>query len=107
MEAKTKNSLFSNLKYKGLKSIEDDLYEFKIRAKNAETEDDVFYALRQINTRISLLDDYLLSEDLSDHEREKWYKIMTEYRAIREEISNKKVYNKKQYGIWFDYNQLD
>lgn len=106
-EAKSKNSLFSQLKYGGLKTIENDVYEFQIRAKNAETEDDVFYALRQINTRISLLEDYLNTEEISEHETEKWYKILTRYRDIREQLASKKIYNKKQYGIWFDYNQLN
>ena len=90
-----------------MKTIENDVYEFQIRAKNAETEDDVFYALRQINTRISLLEDYLNTEEISEHETEKWYKILTRYRDIREQLASKKIYNKKQYGIWFDYNQLN
>lgn len=106
-ESKNKNSLFTNMKRNGLKTLENDLYEFRIRCKNCESEDEAFYALRQINTRISILEDYLLTEELSDQEREKWYKVLTEYRAMREELASKKIYNKKQYGIWFDYNQLD
>ena len=106
-EASNKNSLFGKLKRNGLKSIEEDLYEFEIRARNAETEDEVFYTLKQINSRISILDDYIYEEDLTDHERERWYKVLVKYQAIRENIAKKKVYNKKQYGLYFDYNQLD
>lgn len=106
-EATNKNSLFCKLKRNGLKSIEEDLYEFEIRARNAETEDEVFYTLKQINSRISILDDYIYEEDLTDHERERWYKVLVKYQAIRENIAKKKVYNKKQYGLYFDYNQLD
>lgn len=107
LDEASKNSLFGRLKRNGLKSIEEDLYEFEIRARNAETEDEVFYTLKQINSRISILDDYIYQEELSDHERERWYKVMVKYQAIRENLAKKKVYNKKQYGLYFDYNQLD
>lgn len=102
-----KTSLFGRLKTKGLKSIEEDLYEYSIRVSHAETETDAFTILGQINTRISILDEYLESNDLSDKERERWYKLMVKYQALREELSRKRLYNKKQYGLYFDYNQLD
>ena len=105
-EAKA-SSLFGKLKKNGLRSIEEDLYEFEVRARNAETEEEVFYALKQINSRISILDDYILEEELEDREREHWYKVMTKYQALRENISKKKIYNNKNYGIWCDYNQLE
>ena len=41
-----RRGFFTALKYAGLKDIENDFYEYVIRVKNAETEDDVFYALK-------------------------------------------------------------
>ena len=105
--AKRKNSLFRRLKVNGLRSIEDDVYEFRIRAKNAETEDEAMYTLRQINTRLAILDDYVMYEDLDDHERQKYIDIMNKFREIRDFLSKKKIYNKKSYGIWYDYDRLD
>ncbi len=104
---KKKNSLFKNLKTNGLRAIEDDLYEFKVRIKNAETEDEIMYALRQINTRMTILDDYLTSDGITEEEYDKWYKVLSKYKELREEISGKKIYNKKNYGLWYSYNQLD
>lgn len=107
LEEGKKGSLFSQIKYNGLRGIEDDFYEFMVRARNAETEEEVMYALKQINVRLSILDDYIRNENLSDAEKERWTSLYIKYCDIRDEIAKKKVYNKKNYGIFFDYNQLD
>ncbi|MCM1215904.1 MAG: hypothetical protein NC548_15465 [Lachnospiraceae bacterium] len=107
-EAKNRGSLFANLKRNGLRAIEDDLYEYRIRAKNAETEEDAWYALKQINTRINMLEDYLYNEtDLSESDYDRWRNVINNYRALRDELSTKKIVNKKNYGLFFDYDQLD
>lgn len=105
-EAK-KGSFFANLKQNGLRSIEDDYFEFSIRLKNCETQDDALYILRQINSRVAILDDYLMNTELSDTERERWLNLIHKFRVLREELGKKKIGNKKQYGIFFDYDKLD
>lgn len=104
---KKKKSFVERLKINGLRSIEDDYYEFKVRIKNAETEDEALYALRQINSRLTILDDYLMSEDLDQAEYDKWHSLLQKYKSLRDDIAAKKIYNKKNYGIWYSYNQLD
>lgn len=107
-EAKSNNSLFANLKRNGLRALEDDLYEFRIRVKNADTEEDAYYALKQINTRINLLEEYIYgTEGLSEYEIQKWRDVIYKYRSLREELSAKKIVNKKSYGLFFDYDKLD
>ena len=101
-------SIFQSLKKRGLRSIEDDYYEFAMRVKACETEEDAIYILRGINTRLSILEDYIYNNpDLSDNERKHWEDVCSKYRALREAMSKKKVWDKKQYGIWVDYNQMD
>ena len=104
---KNKKSLFSQIKYAGLRGIEEDFYEFMVRARNADTEEEVMYALKQINVRLAILDDYLRNEEMSDQDRQRWTTLYNKYVAIRDEIANKKVYNKRNYGIFVDYNRLD
>ena len=104
---KNRKSLFSQIKYNGLRGIEEDFYEFMVRARNAETEEEVMYALKQINVRLAILDDYLRNEEMSDADRQRWTNLYNKYVAIRDEIANKKVYNKRNYGIFVDYNRLD
>jgi hypothetical protein len=106
-EAKS-GGLFNNLKRNGLRAIEDDLYEFTIRVKNADTEEEAFYALRQINTRINLLEEYIYSTDgLSEAEVKRWRDLAMRYRELREILSKKKIIDRRQYGLFFNYDELD
>lgn len=101
-------SLFKSLKANGLRSIEDALYEFTLRIKNCDTEEDAMYILRGINTRLNILEDYLYNTpDLSEYDRKHWESVVREYRKLREVLAKKKIVNKKQYGLFFDYDQLD
>lgn len=101
-------SLFKKLKKNGLRSIEDDLYEVTIRLKNCEDEAEAMYILRFINTRIDILEDYLYgTADLSDREREHWQLVVEKYMDLRDKLASKRILNKKQYGLFFDYDQLD
>ena len=101
-------SIFKSLKQSGLRGIEDTLYEYALRIKNCDTEEDALYILRGINTRLSILEDYLNNTpDLSDSERKRWESVATRYRELREQLAKKKIVNKKQYGLFFDYDQLD
>lgn len=106
MEARS--GLFNALKQNGLRTIEDDLYEFRVRSKNAETEDDAMYTLRQINTRINIIDEYLYRNEgtLSIGEKERWLDVASRYRDLREEISRKTISHKKQYGLFYDYDKI-
>lgn len=101
-------SLFKSLKTNGLRGIEDDLYEYKIRIKNCEDEEEAMYILRQINTRLTILDDYVRNEDkLSENERQRWLNDIEDYKNLRYQLGQKKIGSKKQYGIFIDYDKLD
>ena len=101
-------SLFKSLKTSGLRAIEDALYEYALRIKNCETEEDAMYILRCINTRLNILEDYIYNTpDLSESERKHWELVAAKYRELREQLAKKKIVNKKQYGLFFDYSQLD
>ena len=103
---KKKMSLASKIKYSGMKSLEDDVYEYRVRIKNIDTEEDAIYTVRQINNRLGVISDYLENEDLSDIDKERFYKLYDKYDGLREELSKKAVYNKKMYGLFVDYNAL-
>lgn len=100
-------SIFKSLKKSGLKSIENDLYEFKMQVKTCVEQEEALFILKQINTRIGILDDYLQSEDLSEDERNKWSAIDMEYRALREELVKKKLSMRKNIGYYVDYDKID
>ena len=98
---------FTKLKRNGLKQIEDDYYEFKVRTKNCDLQEDAIYILRQINYRLGILDDYVINADISDYERSKYTDLIYKFRDLREEVGKKAVKNKRNYGIFVDYDKLD
>lgn len=104
--AKKKMSLANQIKYNGLKSLEDDVYEYRMRIKNVNTENEAIYIVRQINNRMGIISDYLETEDLSDTDRERFFKLYDKYDGLREELSKKAIYDKKMYGLFVDYNAL-
>lgn len=103
-ESKKRGGFLANLKYSGLRDIENDLYEFQIRAKNAETEQEVMYALKQINARLAILDDYI-KENQDDPDLDRWINVKMEYMEIRDTLAKKKLH-KRAYGVFVDYNAL-
>ncbi|MDD3121951.1 MAG: hypothetical protein PHC62_00380 [Candidatus Izemoplasmatales bacterium] len=103
----TKPGFFTKIKLDGLKSIEDDLYEYKMRIRNIETQNDALLLMRQINSRMGILDAYLMeNDDLSDKERKRWESVFDKYSKLREDLSEKSVYIRKMYGLFVDYNAL-
>jgi len=106
-EALNETSLFKKMKKKGLQAIQDDLFEFKIRLKNCEDIEEAMYILRQINSRISILEDYLDSNECSDAERARWIGVIEDFIRLRAEISAKKLGPKKQYDIWYNIDAID
>ncbi len=101
-----KKGLAWQIKQNGLKGIQNDYYEMKIRSKNAKEEADILYLMRQINSRMSLLQDAIDENDMTEQEREKWVDLLFQYGDLRNFVSNLKVSNAR-FGLWYDYSQLD
>ena len=103
----TELSIFKKIKSSGLKSIENDLYELRLQVKTCVEQEEALFILKQINTRIGILDDYLVNEDISEVERNKWNAVDQEYRALREELVKKKLSMRKNIGYYVDYDKID
>ena len=107
----------SNLSYKikdrmkkmrinNLKSLEDDYYEINMRIRNVEDEDDALYLMRQLNTRISIISDFIESEDLNSSERKRWQDSLDRFTRLRSDLSDTMVYKNKNYGIFVAYPDI-
>ena len=94
------------MKYNTMKQFEDDFYELNLRARNLEEEDDALYVMRQINTRISIIDEYITGEKLDSGDRNRWLKIISKYKELREKISNNHIYKNKSLGIFVQYPDI-
>ena len=106
-ESTKRKGLLYQMKRNGLKSIEEDLFEYTMRLRNVETQDEALLLMRQINSRMSILEDYLREENIDEADRKRWTKCYEDYLKLREQLSKKTVYNRKMYGLFVDYNALD
>ena len=86
------SSTMARLKYKGIRSFEDDLYDYNLQVKNVQYEDEALDLLHKINTRLNIIDDYVTSEEISEAERKRWFDLINKYNKLREVLSNKAVY---------------
>lgn len=102
----TEASLFTKIRKNGLKSIENDIYEFDMRIKNIDDEDSAIFLMRQLNSRISIIADYIDEESLSEAELKRWNDVYDKYLKLRDKLTNKAVYSRKMYGLFVDYNAL-
>ena len=70
-----------------MRDFENDLYEYSMRLRHTATEEDALYLMRQINLRITAIEDYLNKERLDESEREHWFKLLDKYYAMREDMA--------------------
>lgn len=97
-EAKTelKNTKYVELRkeagIKNMRKFEQDLYEYKMRIRHVADEDDAYYIMRMVNTRISVIEDFLDHERLTETEHKRWWKLLEQYYALREELANTTTY---------------
>ena len=79
----------NDFKVKGIRGIKNDIYELNVRLRCAETEEDLLYIIRTINSDIAILKDYL-TEDIPNDEREEIFKVLQDMYDIRENAAKKK-----------------
>lgn len=77
---------------KNIRQFEQDLYEYKMRIRHVADEDDAYYLMRMINTRISVIEDFLDHERLSESEHKRWWGLLEKYYSLREELANVTTY---------------
>lgn len=86
----------NRLKYKGVKGLKEDYYELALRAKNVDLSDEALIILRRINTNISIIQDYLDSENLDDKTRNEVFEILELYYELRTKLTKKDLFREKQ-----------
>lgn len=91
---------YKDFKFKGIRALEDDLYEYSLRCKNVNDEEEAIAIIRQMNSRIGMIDDYLMTEKISDAESKRWHELSSKYRMLREELAKKTTYSEKFYGLF-------
>ena len=113
MESANDHSLKSKIREKmkkarlnNLRTIDGTFYELNMRIKNVEDENDALYLMRQINTNISIIEEYKNSKDCDEMEIESWNKCLDRFMQLREKLSSTVVYKNKNYGIFVNYPDI-
>ena len=92
---------------KNLKKFENDVYEYTMRVRHISTESDALYLMRQINLRISVLEDYVERERLTDSERNRWWGVLDKYYKLRDKLSTDVHYRYDYSGSVIQVNYPD
>ena len=77
---------------KNIRKFEQDLYEYKMRIRHVADEDDAYYLMRMVNTRISVIEDFLDHERLTEQEHKRWWDLLEKYYSLREELATTTTY---------------
>lgn len=99
-------SLFNGIRKNGLRTLENDLFEYEMRVKNIDDENSAIFLMRQINSRMAIIQDYMEEEKISDAERRRWMILYDRYDRLRVKMTTKPIYSRKMYGLFTDYNAL-
>ena len=81
---------FNDFKVKGVRGIKNDIYELNLRLRTAESAEDLMYIIRQVNTDVTILQDYM-TEDLSDEERRSILDTLEELYDIRRKAAKEQI----------------
>ncbi len=107
LEEAKRMSMFKQLKQNGLRAVEDQLYEFKVRIKNCTSEDEAMFIMRNLSANLAILQDYVENTpNLSESEIARWEEDIDEYRNLRRELGTKK-FMKADSFLNYDYSKLD
>lgn len=101
------SKIFRALKYPGLRDIEDDLYEFKIKMNIIDSNVEALEMIRKFNLRINTIETYLVKEKISGKELDRLLDIKNKYIALREELITKGTYEKSEYGLFVKYPKIN
>jgi hypothetical protein len=91
---------YREFRVKGIRSLEEDIFDLAMRVKNVDDSDEALLILRQINIKIAMLDDYVRTENIDYHSKKRVFDLLDKYYSLREDLSKKQTYNDKYYSLW-------
>lgn len=107
LEAGGVSKFFANFTKKNIRQYEDDYYDYNLRVKNVNHEDDALSIMHSINVRINIIEDYLESgEDLSSAEVKRLTELVAKFRKLRDILANKNVYGSDYSRLYITYPDI-
>lgn len=95
-----------DFKYSAIKDYEADLYEYQIRLRNIDDENNALVLLHSINTKLSIIDGVLSEEDLDEKLRAKYSILQAKYSHLREQLAKKETLRRDYNRIYINYPDM-
>ena len=68
----------------------------KFGANNVEEDDQALFRMARINSRMSVIADYLSTEeDIPTNQRVRWTKLLNDYNGLRNQLASEKLRRNK------------
>lgn len=104
--SKKYRDITGSFKYSALRDYENDLYEYQLKLRNIEDEQDALLMLHSINTRMSIIDSVLRDDDIDDKLRNKYSIIYNKFDKLREQLSRKELLKRNYNRIYINYPKV-
>lgn len=104
LEYDKSNNIFYKAKRNSLKQYEEDYFEYVMMARNVSDQDEALYLMRNINTRISVIENFLETEsNIPAKERDRWDTLFDNYIKLRDTLARTLTYKDRMVGIQVNY----
>lgn len=87
--------------------FKDEVYEYAMRSRHISDQNDALYLMRQINLRISVIEDFIDSTELNEWQLQMWWGVLSKYYKIRDNLANKVNYRYDYSGSVIQVNYPD
>ena len=89
-------------RYNAINTLEDELYEYNMKVKTVDISDEALVLLREINSRMALLSDYIESTNRTEDPKtiKRCEALFAKYNKLRDDLMKKTTYDEKYYGLF-------
>lgn len=96
-------SVLTSLRRKGIRGYEDDFYELTLQARAVQKEDDALILMHKINSRISIIEDFMENDEDQAPLMKRWDKLLQNYMKLRDMLANKALVKDDYSRIYVNY----
>lgn len=86
--------------------IDSTFYELSMRIKNVTEEADALNIMRQINTNIGIISEYIDSKNCDEAEKKEWQLTLNKFTHLRDKLADSVIYRNTSYGVFINYPDI-
>lgn len=93
----------ASYKRSNIREYEREIYTLAMRARNVVNEDEAISLMNKINSNISIIEDYVDSEDLNKQDIGRYHNLLSRYYKLRDTLSQKALVKDDYSRICINY----